>query len=387
MPVALVLGSGLVGSVIAADLAAGPDASADLEVVVADRDPERLAVAARRAAGGPGRVRTETCDLADPAAITRLAREADVVLGALPSRLGFAGLRAVLESGRPFSDISFFIEDALELDAVAREHGATAVFDMGVAPGLTNLLAGWGVQRLDRCDAIEMLVGGVPVVRHRPFEYKAGFAPADVLEEYVRPARVVEGGRLLERPALGRIEPVEFDGVGTLEAFDTDGLRSLATTLDVPDMCERTLRWPGHARLMAAFRDAGFLDETPTDVRGTSVVPRDLTAALLFPRWTYEEGEPDCTVLRVDARGELDGRPTTLRWELVDRLDPATGFSSMSRTTAFPCTIVARMLLAGRIEGPGVLAPEMLVRDAALAGDLLDALRVRGVEVRERTID
>lgn len=239
MPNVIVLGGGLVGAVIAADLAADPR----LRVTVADRRREALERAQRRAPG----VATVEADLVDPAAIRRLAAEHDVVVGALASAIGFAALRTVIESGRPCCDICFMPEDALELDELARDRGVTAVVDCGVAPGMSNLLAGHAARVLDRCERIDIFVGGLPVARTEPFQYKAGFSPHDVIEEYTRPARLVEHGRVVTRPALTEPEPVEFDGIGTLEAFNTDGLRSLIHTLDVPDMREKTLRYPATA--------------------------------------------------------------------------------------------------------------------------------------------
>jgi lysine 6-dehydrogenase len=372
---ALVLGAGMVGTVIAADLAA------DLEVTVADRSADALARVARRVPG----VRTVEADLSDPARITALAQEADVVCGALASRLGLAALRAVIAAGKPYCDISFMAEDAWTLDALAKEAGVTAVVDCGVAPGMSNLLAGWSTARLQEVEAIVMMVGGVPVLRGWPWDYKAGFAPSDVLEEYTRPARIVENGQIVVREALSELERVDFPGVGTLESFNTDGLRSLAYTLGVPNMKEKTLRWPGHVEKMAMLRHLGLFGTEPILVAGQQVVPRDLTSKLLFPQWTYEEGEEDLTVMRVEAVGQQAGQRVRLSWDLFDRYDPATRCTSMSRTTAFPCAIVARMLLEGAVPGTGVIVPERLGQAPGVPERVLAELQRRGVHYAERT--
>ncbi len=376
MPTAVVLGAGMVGSLIAADLAA-EDGWA---VTAVDRDPAALAAVSARTGE---RVATRIVDCGDPGAIRAAVAGADVVCGALASRLGLAALRAVIEAGRPYCDISFMADDALGLDELARARGVSAVVDCGVAPGMSNLLAGEAVRRLDRTDAIRILVGGLPRVRHRPWEYKAGFAPSDVIEEYVRPARLVTGGRTVVREPLTELELVDVPGVGTLEAFLTDGLRSLADTLDVPEMVEKTMRWPGHAELMRALRDGGFLEEAPIEVDGVRVSPRAVTSALLFPKWTFGPGEGDLTVMRVEARGERGGRAARLAWDLHDEHDPVADARSMSRTTGFPCAIVARMLAAGEISEPGVLPPERLpTLDAGIADRVLAALETRGVRFR-----
>ena len=376
MPKVLVLGSGLVGSVLAADLAA----TRGFRVTVVDRDEAPLANARRRAVIAGGRVSTQVADCGKPAVVRRLAKDADLVVGALPSRFGFDALRAVLEAKRPYCDISFMNDDSEELDALAKRQGVAAVVDCGVAPGLSHMLAAAGVRRLDRADRIDIMVGGLPRRRAWPYEYKAGFSPFDVIEEYVRPARLVEGGRVVVKEALSEPELVEFPGVGTLEAFNTDGLRSLVTSSSVPDMRERTLRYPGHIELMRVLRETGLFGLDPVSIRdGATVRPRDLLAELLFPKWTYEEGEEDLTAMRVSVEGELDGRPTRLEWDLLDFHDQRTGFSSMARTTAFPAAAVARMIAAGLLATPGVHVPERLAEMDGVVESVLHQLAERGV--------
>ncbi|MGD9688123.1 MAG: saccharopine dehydrogenase family protein [Phycisphaerales bacterium] len=378
MPKALVLGAGMVGSVMAVDLAADDG----WQVTVADiRETNLAAVRTRLARTGAvqagSSLRTVAADLADPRAVMRLAAEADVVLGALSSRIGLVAMRAVIDAGRPYADISFMAEDPTEptrgLHALAQSRGVTVVYDFGVAPGMSHLLAAHGASRLDRCDAIEIYVGGLPRERRWPFQYKAAFAPADVIEEYTRPARLVERGEIVTREALSEPELMDFAGVGTLEAFNTDGLRSLCGSHRgrVPWMKEKTLRYPGHIELMRAFRAAGLFDESAIDVPSSlapgapaaRVSPRDVTARLLFPQWTYEPGEEDLTVMRVLALGEKGGARARHQWDLLDFFDRTTQSTSMARTTALPCAVLARMLVADpsspvRFHSPGVNAPE-----------------------------
>ena len=254
--------------------------------------------------------------------------------------------------------------------------------DCGVAPGVSNVMAGFADSRLDPFQSLEIYVGGLPRERRWPYDYKAGFAPFDVIEEYTRPARIVAHGRVVVKEALSEPERMDFPGVGTLEAFNTDGLRSLVHTLKVPFMKEKTLRYPGHIQLMEAFRETGFFSKEPLRVGDVSVRPLDVLATLLFPKWTFEEGEADVTVLRVVACGLEDGRPARYTWDLLDRFDPATGLRSMSRTTAFPATIVAGMMLDGAFRRPGVHAPESLGREPGLLDRLLAELEARDVSCR-----
>jgi lysine 6-dehydrogenase len=230
-------------------------------------------------------------------------------------------------------------------------------------------------------------VGGLPVERRWPFDYKAGFAPWDVLEEYTRPARVVEHGRVVVKEPLSEPELLDFPGVGTLEAFNTDGLRSLVDTMKAPFMKEKTLRWPGHAELMRVLKDTGFFSLETVDVAGQKVRPRDLTAALLFPKWTFEEGEADLTVMRVRVEGIAGGEPVAWAWDLVDRYHEASGLRSMSRATGYVATSVARLILAGAFRRPGVHPPETLGATEGLLDRVLADLTARGVRcVATRTV-
>lgn len=366
----VILGGGMIGATMAWDLRREPG----LDVTLSDVSAEALA----RAQG----VRTLQADLSDPRAVQQLAQGFDLVVGALPSRFGLATLAAVIEAGRPYVDISFMAEDALQHDALARARGVTAVVDCGVAPGLSNMMVGHAAARLERAEQVEIYVGGLPAERRWPFEYKAGFAPHDVIEEYTRPSRIVEHGREVVREALSEPELLDFPGIGTLEAFNTDGLRSLVKTIDAPFMKEKTLRYPGHIALMRAFRETGLFSKEPICVNGVTVRPLDVTAALMFPKWTFGPGEADLTVMRVSVEGRRGGRRVRYAWDLLDRYDPATGFRSMSRTTAFPATIVARLLAQGAFRQPGVHPPERLGREPGLLEGVIAGLAERGVSVR-----
>lgn len=371
----VVLGAGRVGRTIARDL------STDFAVTVADRDPTLLEplVAAGMA--------TVVADLADPATVARLAGEHDLVAGALPSFLGFAALEAVIGSGTPVVDISFFTEDPFRLDDLARERGVPAVVDCGVAPGVSNLFCGHAASAYERVDRFACYVGGLPVARHLPFEYKAPFAPYDVVEEYTRPARQRVAGREVVLTALSEIEPLDFAGVGTLEAFNTDGLRTLlATVPEIPELREKTLRYPGHATLMATLRELGLFDPEPMTVDGATVAPLAVTSRLLFRHWAFAPGEEDLTVMRIEIEGEDGGRRLHRRWDLHDRYDRATGTASMARTTGYACTAGVRLVASGRWSTPGIHPPEHLGRDAAVFRFLLDELAARGVRFTERDL-
>lgn len=366
----LVLGAGLVGRVMAIDMAADPGRT----VTVVDVDAGRL-----EACSGIDRLTGVQADCSDPAVLARLCSDHTLVLGALPSRFSLDAMETVIKAGMPYCDISFMPQDARVHHDLAVRHGVTVVFDCGVAPGMSNLLAGVAAAALQPCRSITIRVGGLPVERDGVWDYKAPFSPYDVIEEYLRPARLVRDGREVVRDALS--EPVQIDlpQVGLLEAFNTDGLRSLVDTLDVPEMTEQTMRYPGYRDKVALLRDCGLLDDTPVDVGGVMVSPRALTCAKLFPLWTYAPGEADLTVMRVEATGERDGQPVTITWDLYDEYDPDSGFLSMARTTGFPATIIARCIESGMLSEPGVHPPEHLAATPGLVEHVFEALARRGV--------
>jgi saccharopine dehydrogenase-like NADP-dependent oxidoreductase len=369
-----VLGAGLVGSLVAKDLAADGCWS----VLSVDRSEEALG----RLAGIPG-LATERADLADPAEVSRVASKVDVVVGAVPGFLGTQTVRAALEAGRPVADISFSPEDPFDLKPVAKAKGVAAIVDCGVSPGLSNLAVGRAAALFDTLDEVRIFVGGLPTARHWPFEYRSVFSPTDVVEEYLRPARSVEGEEVVVRPALSGVEPLEIPGVGTVEAFYTDGLRTLLRTVKAHNLFEKTLRYPGHADRMRMLRETGFFSGEAVAVDGVAVVPRRLTEALLFHSWRRPEGEEELTFLRVVCDGRRGGRRVKRTLELLDRTDRETGDTSMARTTGFPCTTATRLLLEGAFTKPGVFPLELLAGEDAVYSRFLGELAARGVDVEE----
>jgi saccharopine dehydrogenase-like NADP-dependent oxidoreductase len=289
----------------------------------------------------------------------------------------------VISAGKNVVDIAFFPEDPFTLQAQAEAAGVTAVIDCGVAPGMSNLLAGHVASLLDETHSVLIYVGGLPEIREWPFEYKAVFSPADVLEEYVRPARYIQNGELVIKPALSEPERLEFPGVGTLEAFNTDGLRTLARTMAAPDMKEKTLRYPGHIEKMAMLRETGFFSSEEIEVGGVRIKPLDVTSRLLFPKWKLQDGESDLTVMKIIVEGRRDKENLRYTYDLLDRRDPVTGVHSMARTTGYTASCAVRLLAEGLFAEKGIVPPEIIGRRPECVTFMLDALRERGVIYRE----
>jgi saccharopine dehydrogenase-like NADP-dependent oxidoreductase len=376
MSKAVVLGCGLVGKVMVRDLADDPN----LDVHVHDLSESNL-----NAVADLPRVQRSRTDLSDPAALQKAVRDADVVVGAVPGFIGFRMLSTVIEAGKPIADISFAPEDAMELDQTAKKRGVTAVVDCGVSPGLSNLAIGRAAAELDEIESVVIFVGGLPRARYWPFEYRGVFSPTDVIEEYTRPARIVEDGRVVIKEALSEVEPLDFPGIGTLEAFNTDGLRTLITTVRARNMREKTLRYPGHVDRMRMLRETGFFGNTAIDVDGVRVVPRRLTEKLLFEQWRRPASEEEVTVLRVVVEGRRATQRRRFTFDLFDRTDFVTGNTSMARTTGFPCAIVARMLARKDLVKPGIQPPELLGQSPAVYDQIVSELTKRNVTLRQTT--
>jgi saccharopine dehydrogenase-like NADP-dependent oxidoreductase len=342
----VVLGAGLVGKAIALDLAKSFD------VTSVDISEEALANLQVRG------IKTLRADLSNINMLAAIIGKFDLVIGAVP---GFMGLQTALtaaEVGKNMVDISFFPEDPFQLDDLARKKNITIVTDCGVAPGMGNIILGYHYHRM-KIQHYKCLVGGLPLQREWPYEYKAVFSPIDVIEEYVRPARYVQNGELVIKEALSDPELVHFDGVGTLESWNSDGLRSLIKTMpNIPNMIEKTLRYPGCIEYLRVLRESGFFSYEPVEVKGVKVRPIDVTAKLLFPKWKLKPGEEEFTVMRVTIDGTENGKEKSYQYNLLDRTDQATNTMSMARTTGFTCTAVAHLLAEGKFNRKGICPPE-----------------------------
>jgi lysine 6-dehydrogenase len=363
----VVLGAGLVGKVMAIDL------SKNFEVTSVDLNKEALSEVT------PYGIKSQQADLADLKGLQELIEPFDLVVGAVPGFMGFQTAKAVIEAGKNMVDISFFPEDPFGLDDLARKKNVTVVTDCGVAPGMGNIILGYHHKRM-KIHSYECLVGGLPVVREWPYEYKAVFSPIDVIEEYTRPARYVQNGAVVIKEALSDAELIHFDGIGTLESWNSDGLRSLIRTMpDIPNMIEKTLRYPGCIEYLRVLRETGFFSYEAIDVKGVKVRPIDVTAKLLFPLWKLKAGEEEFTVMRIRIKGEEKGAEKSYEYNLLDRTESKTKTLSMARTTGYTCTAAVHLVLDGKFDRKGISPPEFLGEDETNFSFIVDYLKDRSV--------
>lgn len=361
----LVLGCGMQGRVAAQELA-----RAGHQVVIVDNNESNLGHAARMKG-----LATRRFDVTQTGSLVKLMRGFDVVVGALPAALGYHSMACAVRAGRDMADMSYSSDDPFRLDRPARRAGVRIVPDAGFAPGLSNILIGAAWRTMGRFDEVRILVGGLPQHPLPPFNYRITWSPADLLEEYTRPARYVAGGRVRTAPALTDIEEFTFPGIGRLECFLTDGLRTLIRTLrGTPSMVEKTIRYPGHARLFRQFIDCGLLANFPL-AKGQ---PSPRAFMLEFLKHALSQGdERDLSLLIVEVRR---GR-VSKRFTCVDHYDPRQRVTSMARMTAYSGAIIARCFQ--QYPETGVIAPEMLGTQPAIYRFIMKELRSRGIVVRE----
>ncbi len=370
----LVLGAGMVGSVIARDL------SKFYNVTVADINQDALKILQREG------IDTLHSDLSHPKRLERITQNFEFIVNCLPGNIGYNALKALIKLNKKIADISFFAENAIELNDLAIKYGSTVVFDIGVAPGLSNLILG---QHYAKAQVEEFVcyVGGLPKERKWPFEYKAPFSPSDVIEEYTRPARIKENGKIVIKPALSEREYVFFPGIGTLEAFNSDGLRSLLFSLDVPNMKEKTLRYPGHAQLMEIFCITGLFSDDKIMIGDHQIAPRAVTEHLLRNHWQLNPEDDEFTVMKILITQNENNSKATYEYFLYDQRDRNTGFSSMSRTTGFTCAAALHLLVKNKINQTGVIAPEVLGQNTEAYDFILHYLEERNIRLSCRKLN
>lgn len=353
----VVLGAGRVGKAIAADI------SEEFEVTSADINRSALESLASRY-----RVNTRITDLGNSAAVSDAVRDADLVISAVPGHLGFNTLRTIIEQGKDVVDISFFAEDAFDLDELARRNKVTAAVDCGLAPGNPDFLAGFFAAQMQMQD-FEFMVGGLHFGRMEPHRYLPTFSPPDVWEEYTRPARYVRDGSLITMPALSEPEIVQFEIGGhklVLEAFNTDGLRTLITTMDghIPNMKEKTLRFPGHIAYIKELQESGK-PWTPD-------------------AWKPGDDEDEFTIMRINLHGIESGAEKRFSYTLFATWDSQKRMSSMARTTGYTCAGVARCVLDGTYKRPGISPPSYIGESPGCLDRIASHLKERSIIFERR---
>jgi lysine 6-dehydrogenase len=369
----IILGAGMVGKAMAIDL------SKKYDVTSTDIDNLSLDYLSKNY-----KIKTQLLNVRDEKALSAAIKDFDLVVSAVPGFLGLQTMKTVIKSRKNLVDISFLPEDILHLNELAIENNVTVVMDCGVAPGMPNYIAGYHYETMEIED-LEYMVGGLPKIRTFPFEYKAPFSPCDVIEEYTRPARYKENNCIVVKPAMSDTELLDFEKAGTLEAFNSDGLRSLIYTLpNIPNMKEKTLRFPGHIKMIQALKAAGFFESKAIEFNGNSVVPFDFTSKILFDSWKLGAEEPEFTIMRIVIKGSEKGVKKEIIYDLYDEYDPKEKLSSMARTTGFTATATADMILNNGFSKKGLFPPELVGKNKGCLDYVLKYLDERNIRYEKK---
>jgi lysine 6-dehydrogenase len=374
----LVLGAGQQGSACAYDLLK----NTEYDVILADQNVDSLPDFLQPYLGG--RLTTRTVDANDRAAIREVMQGVTATMSAFPYYFNLGMAVAAVDSGSHFCDLGGNTEIVMqqkELHDRAVARGVSVVPDCGLAPGMVNILAEHGIRQLDRPTSVRIKVGGLPQNPQPPLNYQIVYSLEGVIDYYTTLSWIIRDGAPMQVEALSEVEELEFAGVGTLEAFHTaGGLSTMAQRYEgrIDSMEYKTLRYPGHADAIRVVRELGLLDLEPVDVKGTKVVPRDAFISIVEPQLRKDPAEsPDLVALRVEVRGERDGRDVTLRWDLLDRFDPESGNTAMMRTTGYSLATTAIFQATGKV-APGVGTPDEVMP----AEDYIAELSKRGIEIR-----
>ena len=345
----IVFGAGLVGRAIALDLAS------DHQITCVDVNKQTLS---RIKKNNPS-IETVNFDLASEKDYSKLTTGFDLVVSSVPGYLGFETLRKTILAGKNVVDASFFPEDCFALNHLAKKHEVFAVVDCGVAPGMDNIILGYLDTKME-VNRFECLVGGLPAKRHWPFNFKSLFSPRDVIQEYTGPARYVENGEVVERESMSDCELMEIKRVGTLEAFNTDGLRTLIKTMEhIPYMKEKTLRYPGHCEYIQVLKASGFFSATSIELNGIEFNPLEISAKILEDNWTLGNNEEEFTVVRTTIEGDENGKKRRYIYRMLDKTDTENNISSMARSNGYTASAVANFTLNNKLAS-GICAPETL---------------------------
>ncbi len=376
----MVLGAGLQGCACAYDLLQNPAVS---QVTLADLRPGQLPQFL--AGDWGGRLRPIRLDVTDVAAVKEALQGHASAMSAIPYYYNAPMARAAVDSGCHFSDLGGNTEIVFEqkkLEAQALANGVSVIPDCGLAPGMVNILAAEGIRRLDRAEQVKVYVGGLPQSPEPPLNYQIVYSLEGALDYYTTPSWILRGGRPVQVEALSELEPVEFPSpVGTLEAFHTGGgISTLPFAYEgkVDVMEYKTLRYPGHAAIMRPIRELGLLDMKPVEVKGQTVVPRDVFIASVSPR-LHKPQSRDLVALQVQVSGLEDGKRRQVGFRLIDYFDPEHGISAMMRTTGYSLSVTGQMQADGRVTLKGVHTPDEAIPFRAY----VDELGKRGIRIEE----
>jgi len=374
----LVLGCGNIGSVIARDLS---ESLISAEIVLADIDESRAREAASKIGGK--NISWVKIDASDHHELVSTLKKFDLAVGALPGEAGYRVCKASIAANVDLVDVSYMPEDIMTLSKDALKAEISILPDCGMSPGLGNILIGHATSTLDQVESVHLLNGGLPEKPIPPLGYTITWSVMDLIDMYSRKVSLVKEGRTIQVQAMSGLEEIDFPGVGKLEAFYTDGLRTLLYTMkDVKDMWEKSLRYPGHVEKIKLLETLGFFDKKPLGIGNSNVSPREITAKLLESKLKRKD-IPDIVAMRVEVTGTENRKQVRYSYHMLEHYDEDRQVTAMARTTAYTTSVIAQLLAKKDINEKGVIPPEKLGMDKKLYDEFIDMMNKRGIVVKE----
>jgi len=375
----LVIGCGNIGSVAARDLA---ESLRSADIVLADVNKSRAEEAASKI--GRDNVLWIQTDASNHHEFVNTLKKFDLAVGALPGAIGYQVCKASIAANVNLVDVSFMPEDIMTLNQAALKADVSVLPDCGMSPGLGSILVGHAVGKLDQVESVHMLNGGIPEKPIPPLDYVITWSAKDLIELYTRKANIVRDGKIIQVEAMSGLEEIVFPSVGKLEAFYTDGLRTLLHTVKVTkDMWEKSLRYPGHIEKIKLLKTLGFFEEKPVEVNGISVSPRELAARLLEKKLKRPEIQ-DIVPMLVEVSGLRDGEKVIYTHHMLDHFDKKRKVTALARTTAYTTSVVAQLLASKTIKDKGVIPPEKFGMNEILYEKFMYLMKKRRIVIRER---
>ncbi|WP_339229183.1 saccharopine dehydrogenase C-terminal domain-containing protein [Oceanobacillus sp. FSL K6-2867] len=375
-----VLGSGLMGKEAVRDLVSSPGVA---NVGLADIDIERARLVCKQL--DSKKLKAYQVNAGNREELAAFIRKFDVVINALFYSFNEIVAKTAIEVGVSSVDLGGHIghmtDKVLGLADDAKTAQVTLIPDLGVAPGMINILSGYGASKLDQVKSIKLYVGGIPVKPDPPIEYNHVFSMEGVFDHYTDPSLIIRNGIKQEIPSLTEVEPIYFERFGPLEAFHTSGGTS-TLSLSFPDIETleyKTIRYPGHAEKFKLLVDLNLTKlDYEVEVNSQMIRPRDVFLKVLDP--IVELGEKDDAVLlRVMVSGEKDGTEAAYTYEMTTYKDRKTNVTAMAQATANTISVVAQMIGDGTIAKKGVYPPEQIVPGQTY----IEAMKKRGVNILE----
>jgi len=373
----VVLGCGNIGSVTAKDLT---ESLHSAQIVVADFNYSKAEeIASKINRDNVSAIRVDASNYRE---LVNIIKKFDLAVGALPGSMGFQACKASVAAKVDIVDVSYMPEDVMKLNKDALKAKVCIVPDCGMSPGLSNILVGHAISRLDKVESLHLLNGGLPEKLVPPLGYVVTWSVKDLIDMYSRKVSIVKEGKVNRVEAMSGLEEITFPGVGKLEAFYTDGLRTLLHSVEAKEMWEKTFRYPGHVQKIKLLKSLGFLDKKPIKIGNTSLSPWELTAHLVEKK-LKRPGVPDIVAMHIRVSGIKNNEIVTYTYHLLDRYDRRQKITAMARTTAYTTSIVAQLVAKETIKEKGIIPPEKLGINEMFHKKFISEIKKRGIKIKE----